>query len=504
VYTTAFRNEFWVLNTLTLTSGFDQGSATVLPQQGRNSYAFFQNLSPAALFQVQNAFNNSTTAGGSAFGSAASVLGGLYGSTPCNGSTAIRKVWNPQLQQFTRTKTDRWSAQAGLRGRFGSDWRWDFTYYYGANDSDSRQENVATTLRLAFAMDAVIDDRTGSPTYGKPICRVTRDGSPVLDTVGRPLSNPDSLAALAAGCRPLNVLGNAYSTTASFRDAQGNPYSVNGVPVTYDAAALQQQAIDYAFVETVSAGRTTRQSASFTTSGTLYQGWAGPLRSAFSLDLSEDTNNNVGTAGDAYLRSDLVNSWQDAFSGKTRQLEPSVELTMPIVSGQEGISLFSVGATYRYGFYNVVGGSGTTGEEATQRTPSWRVSAEFAPFDWARFRMTRSQDMRAAGYRELFIYQPSEPDQFESVARTHGHQQREPARAFRPDPGWQSQHQARAQLDPDSGSGALPRRLGAGHARVDRLHQCARAGWHQPAFQCQPSGGHLLHPERWPATGLRS
>jgi outer membrane receptor protein involved in Fe transport len=414
-YTPDFPNEFWLLDSITLTTGFDQGTATVLPQIGRNAYAFLNNLSPEALYQVQNAFNNSTTAGGGFGGRSASVLGGLYGDNPCNGSTAIRKVWNPQIQQFTRTKTDRWTAQIGVRGRFGSDWRWDLSYSYGTNDSDSRQHNVATQIRTAFAMDAVIDDRPDSPTYGTPICRVVRDGAPVLDTVGRPLSNPQSLANLAAGCKPLNVFGYAYSNEAFFLDANGDRYMRNGVPVTYDAAELQRQALEYAFVETQSAGRTTRQSFSFTASGTLWQGWAGPLRSAFSLDLSQDTNNNAGTKGDPYLRSDLANSWQDAFGGKTRQIEPSIELNMPLVAGLEGISLFSIGATYRYGFYNVKGGAGTTGEEATQKTPSWRVSAEFAPFDWVRFRMTRSSDMRAAGYRELFIYQPSEPDQFEIV-----------------------------------------------------------------------------------------
>ncbi len=35
----------------------------------------------------------------------------------------------------------------------------------------------------------------------------------------------------------------------------------------------------------------------------------------------------------------------------------------------------------------------------------------FEPFDFLRFRMTRSRDMRAAGYRELFNNQASLPDQ---------------------------------------------------------------------------------------------
>ncbi|HWL63561.1 MAG TPA: TonB-dependent receptor [Steroidobacteraceae bacterium] len=417
-YTAEFPTaEFWVLDKITLTVGFDQGTATVLPELGPNAYAFLNNLSEDALYQVANAFGNMPAAIGSTQNA---ISGGLYGDNPCNGSTGIRKVWNPQLQQYTESSTERWSVQGGIKGRFGSDWRWDLSAYYGTNESTSRQHNVATNLRLAFAMDAVVDTRVdslGNPvnpeTFGTPICRVVRDGSPVLDVQGRPLSNPESLAALAASCKPINIFGNVYSDSAYFEDPEGNQYTVNGVPVFYNARDLQQQAIDYSFVEARSAGRTTRSNISFTTSGTLWGGWgAGPMRGAFTLDLSQDTNNNAGTKGDAYLRADLTNSWQDAFGGKTRQLEPSMEVNMPIVSGVEGMELLSLGATYRYGLYNVKGGAGTTGQSATQKTPSWRISAEYAPFDWMRFRTTRSRDMRAGGYRELFIYQPGQPDQF--------------------------------------------------------------------------------------------
>ena len=416
-YTDEFPDgRFWILDNVRLTVGFDQGTATVLPQIGPNAYAFLNHLEEDALYQVSNAFNNLP---GNIFGNTTTIFGALYGNDPCAGSTGIRKVWNPQLQQYTESITERWSVQGGLKGRFGADWRWDLSAYYGENDSNSRQHNVATNLRLQFAMDAVVDTRldvNGNPvnpeTYGTPICRIVRDGAPIMDIQGRPLSNPESLAALAANCKPLNIFGNVYSDSEYFLDPEGNRYMVNGQPVSYNAAQLQQEALDYAFVTARSAGKTTRANVSFTTSGTLWQGWAGPLKGAFTLDLSQDTNNNVGTKGDAYLRADLTNSWQDAFGGKTRQLEPSAEFNMPLLSGIEGAELLSLGVTYRYGFYNVKGGAGTTGQSSTQRTPSWRASLEYAPFDWVRFRSTRSRDMRAGGYRELFIYQPSEPDQF--------------------------------------------------------------------------------------------
>jgi outer membrane receptor protein involved in Fe transport len=429
-YTPNFPNEFWVLDTVQLTTAFDSGSATVLPTLGRNAYAFLNTLSTEALYQVQNAFGNSNSTGGNAFGAAASGIGSLFGTAPCAGSTAISKVWNPQLQQTSSDSSDRLTAQVGLKGRFGADWRWDTNYSFGQTKSEQNFTNVATLLRSAFAMDAVIDDRltkvvngqtvsnlpADGGTYGTPICRVTRDGSPVLDINGRPLSGAEGLARLADGCQPLNIFGNVYSNTAFVFDRDGNRFlTPTGTPITYDAAAIQQAALDYSFVDTRSRGTVTQHSAQLTTSGTLWEGWAGPLTAAFSLDFLQNKNDSRGTEGDIYVKSDLGANFANAFGGETRNIEPSVELNMPLLTGVEGANLLAVSGTYRHGFYYVKGGAGTTGEDATQETPTWRLSAEYAPFDWVRFRATRSADMRAAGYRELFFYSPLEPDQFDVV-----------------------------------------------------------------------------------------
>src|SRR5690606_21120092 len=50
---------------------------------------------------------------------------------------------------------------------------------------------------------------------------------------------------------------------------------------------------------------------------------------------------------------------------------------------------------------------GTTRQSLTQETTQWKFATTFEPFDFVRVRMTRSRDMRAAGYRDLFINQPS-------------------------------------------------------------------------------------------------
>ncbi|HWL63553.1 MAG TPA: TonB-dependent receptor [Steroidobacteraceae bacterium] len=391
-YTDEFPNDYWLLETVTLTQPFENGTNTVLPNLGRNAYAFLNNLAPDALVQVQNAFNNSITSGS---GAGASVL---YGGTPCNGYTAIRKVWEPQFSSYTGNEVETMRFVGGVKGRFGGDWRWDAYFQYGETKSSSFQTNVATNLRLAWAMDAVIDDRvtlsdgSPNPSFGQPVCRVTRDGVPVLDTTSRPLTQIESLQALGAACQPLNVFGSTFSD-----------------PVD---AARQQQALDYAFVDTGSSGTNSLSTLSISTNGTLWEGWAGPLSGAFGLEVREDKVDNAGTKGDFYLRADLARNWADAFGGKTRVTEAYTEFNLPIVSGIEAVNLFSVNLGGRYASYHNKGGAGTTGESATQNVFNWKASALYEPFDFMRFRVTRSRDLRAATYRDLFIFQPGVPDEF--------------------------------------------------------------------------------------------
>jgi outer membrane receptor protein involved in Fe transport len=381
---------YWNLVGVTLTVDFeDPGLPATLPALGRNAYAFLNNLTPEALYEVQRAFGRSSTAGGGP------GINTLFGDVPCRGFTAVRKVWNPQIQQWTEQRSETVRAVAGLRGRFGNDWQWEAYYQYGRTGSTSRQNNVQTNLSFAFAMDAVIDDREfvngePNPTFNQPVCRITRDGIPVLDAMGRPTSDPKGLAALAAGCKPLNVFGTTYSDPA--------------------AAQLQAEALAYAFKNNVSDGENSLHTLSLGTSGTLWKGWAGPLTAAFGLEFREDEVDNAGSRGPFYMRADIARAWGDAFGGRTRVTEGYTELNLPLVAGIEGVHLWSVNVGARYASYNNKGGAGTTGQSATQRTLNWKFSTVYEPFEFLRLRMTRSRDLRAAGYRDLFLNQPGIPD----------------------------------------------------------------------------------------------
>jgi outer membrane receptor protein involved in Fe transport len=395
---------FWFLDGITITDpvGYaDPGKPAVLPElQGRDANAFLAGLSAQAQEQLQLAGVFKTPTGsipGNAPGTA-STPDYLTGTNACAGFAAIRKVWSSQFRRSTENEAETMGSTLGVRGRFGRDWRWDAYYQYGRTKNFAVQHNTGTTIRLAFATDAVIDDRqlvdgesnlvADGGTYGQPVCRVVRDGVPVLSTNGAQLSDAPGVKALAAGCEPLNILGSLYTDPA--------------------AALRQQAAIRYAFVDNATSGETTQQTLSFNTSGTLWQGWgAGPVTGAFGLELRENEVDNSGSLGNYYERSDISGAWSDAFGGRTRLTEAFSEFNVPLVSGIEGINLLSLNTALRYSSINNKGGTGTTGQSLTQETTQWRVSLAYEPFDFVRFRVTRTHDMRAAGYRDLFLNQPS-------------------------------------------------------------------------------------------------
>jgi outer membrane receptor protein involved in Fe transport len=388
-------NDFWLLESITLTAAYDAGTTTILPARGRNEYAFLNTLTAEAQDRLQRSYVTGTT-GGAAVGGGAGV-DTLFGASPCSGFTPVRKVWNPQFNRMTEQTSETMRVLAGVKGRFGRDWRWDAYYQWGKTESVSMQNNVDTRIRLAFAMDAVIDDRLNingvpNPNFGKPVCRVERDGIPVLDGNGRPLSDPEGLLALTQGCAPLNVFGTSFQSP--------------------EAAALQQEALDYAFVDSNSEGSSSLQTLSFSTNGTLWQGWgAGPMTGAFSLEMRKNAVNNAGTIAPFYLRSDLQSVWQDGFAGSTTTSEGSVEVNLPLVSGVPGVNLWSVNSAVRYTSDKNKGGAGTTGQTTTKNTVNWKFQTVFEPFDWMRLRLSRSRDLRAPGYRDLFTFQPGIPDQ---------------------------------------------------------------------------------------------
>ena len=387
---------FYYLASITLTAPYNTPVVpAVLPTVGNNSYAFLSQLDPQALLAVQTAsLQGSTASQGNSPNTGNGTESLWRGGAPCNGGTTIYKEWNDQYELDVDNNTRTLRGVVGAKGRWGDSWRWDTYYQYGETKSNSLQTNATTSYALAFALDAVIDTRANingapNPNYGMPVCRVTRDGVQAsvdpdgdgLNAYGEPFQF-GPLTQLAQGCQPLDVLGGSNTPAA----------------------------LNYAFRNQTSAGLNTLNTLSFTTSGTIWNAWAGPLTGAFTLEARRDAVDNGGTRGAGSELQDILFAWPDAFSGNTKVTEESAEFNLPLVSEVDGIKLLSIDTAVRVGQYRNKGGVGTTGQSGTQSTTNWKFSTQFQPFDWVTFRLTRSRDLRAAGYRELYLDQQGVQD----------------------------------------------------------------------------------------------
>lgn len=114
-------------------------------------------------------------------------------------------------------------VQAGLKGKFGSSWKWDASYLFGTNTSHVAISNTFNSANFRSALDAV-------SVGGQIVCR--------------------SATARAAGCVPLNILGKLQ---------------------------LPAAAASYVLGTSTGSGLTTLSDLSANIQGEPFSTWAGPV-----------------------------------------------------------------------------------------------------------------------------------------------------------------------------------------------------------------------------------
>jgi iron complex outermembrane recepter protein len=292
--------------------------------------------------------------------------------------TLIRKDFTNETEQVVHTDSDSTRAVLGLSGKIGdSSWTWDAYYQYGKTDREQIGDDYRTNQRFNMAVDAIIDPRVGSPTFGQPVCRVTVTG------VAPPLVHP----SLLQGCAPLNVFGlNAMSPAARA----------------------------YAFAPIIEFNHIKQDVLSGSVSGELWKGWgSGALLGAFGVESrKEELINGVANEADP-KRIDILLQYGDAFGGKTEVTETFAEVEMPLLANKPGAQLLSINAAYREASYDttdLVRSGGTSSRDLAMR----KVSVVWDTTDWLRIRGSKSRDVRAPGFRELFwsLTQPAGTDFF--------------------------------------------------------------------------------------------
>lgn len=277
----------------------------------------------------------------------------------------FNRVFMPDVisaRNTTANETTRFVT--GLEGVLGERWSWDVYYQHGRNDNEQRLFNNAVGRLLfvspppeydfiGWALDAVRSD-PNDPT-SEIVCRATLPG---------PAFNP-----LAAGCVPLNLFGIG----------------------TADPAALE-----YAF-------RTLKEDAQYRQNvvganfrATVAEGWAGPIAVAAGLEWRRDENEATHDLPNQPWYSSYFLTWGLDRGGELDVLEGYGEIDVPL---HESLQTNFAARWTR----NEATSLTAPDTSSTNDFTSWKAAALYDPVDWLRLRATLSRDVRAAGFRELFL-----------------------------------------------------------------------------------------------------
>jgi iron complex outermembrane receptor protein len=227
----------------------------------------------------------------------------------------------------------------GTEGKIG-EWSVDAYFQYGRNHFVQEYTGSINMINYRKAIDAV---RSG----GAIVCRVNADASAANDD---------------PACVPFNLFGFGSPSAASISYITGTS--------TFDLITKQQ-------VAAVSAN------------GKLFEGWAGPVSAAFGGEYRKES---IDATSDPISQA---NQWQSGarqpISGSYTVKEVFGELAVPLLKDLPFARSLDLNLAARYTDYSTSGGVTT-----------WKVGANWELSRDIRIRATRSRDIRAGNFAELF------------------------------------------------------------------------------------------------------
>jgi outer membrane receptor protein involved in Fe transport len=133
------------------------------------------------------------------------------------------------------------------------------------------------------------------------------------------------------------------------------------------------------------------------------------MMGAFGVEYrTEDLVNNAGNLPRAQ-RTDFSLQYGDSFGGETNVTEGFAEFEIPFLRDKPGADVLMLNIAGRRSEYENIGGVGTSGGRGKQSFTTWKAAFVYDPVEWLRFRGSRSQDLRAASFRELYYSQSIPP-----------------------------------------------------------------------------------------------
>ncbi len=294
---------------------------------------------------------------------------------PSKAAFSMARMFDDFGRGYSTSSADTYRIATGISGSFSDKWKWDGYYQYSRTDRLQQVEDnlvvgaavypVTSPSTIAksnayfyFAADAVTD-----PITGKPTCRAL-------------LSDDPALRAAAAGCVPVNLFGeNNY-------DPAAKDY-IYGTLV--EDIALEQHVI------------------AANIAGELFEAPGGSVGLAFGgeyridkIDVVHDDLSNLY----AYFQN-----FGADYNGKTEVIEGYAEVEVPILADVPGAEALSVNGAIRQTHYNITGFGSylRTNVSNSFDATAWKLSMNWEPTDWLRFRVSRSRDIRAPNFAELFL-----------------------------------------------------------------------------------------------------
>ena len=252
----------------------------------------------------------------------------------------------------------------GFTGEMFSDWTWDAYYQYGRNERHSSVRYSRHNDSFVMGLDAIRDP--GDPS--KIICRPLNPGLMATFTP----EYQAELNALYAKCVPINLFG------------RGN---------------LTQEAINFGWHPLAEDFKYRQHVVAASVQGNLFDGWgAGPIGIAAGVE-HRDEKGDVGHGGvnpNAYAFS-----WGLDYAGAIKVTEGFFEANVPVFRGSALGDFLELNGAVRY--TRNTSTDTLTDQSKTVNATSWKLGAIYDIFDGLRFRATQSRDIRAAGFRELFL-----------------------------------------------------------------------------------------------------
>jgi outer membrane receptor protein involved in Fe transport len=288
-----------------------------------------------------------------------------------------RNVMNLITAQ-NQTNNDTWRVVGSLKGDLGNSWGWDAYAEYGDTETSQKLFHNIVGPFLSYALDA-------RNSGGQIVCGVTIPGA-INPGTGRPYTAADvTLASENGGCQPLNLFGAANASTAALNYV----YPTLSENVSYSQAVV-----------------------SGNVHGDIFQGWgAGPLKLAAGAEYRHEYGNVTHNLANQPFYASYSLSYGLDYKGAVDVFEGYGELNVPLVKDLPFAKYAeldgAVRETYNGAHNQTVEPPGFTvpldaGKSASHTFPTWKVSGYWDVTDWLRFRGTRSRDVRAPQFRELF------------------------------------------------------------------------------------------------------